>query len=119
MTCKIYQIIDKNNLSYIGSTKLKYLSRRLSQHKWDKKNRGNYRSKLLDLDNCKIKLLETCNEDKRDEREQYWLNNIISVNIKNTYNNKKEITKRYKQFRKSFGGSINNLLCIDVDLFNY
>ena len=121
MDCKIYCIEDINGLKYIGSTKKKYLSQRLAQHKWDKKNRGNYRSRLLDLDNCKIYLLEDCDDDIRNEREQYWIDNDVSVNLKNTHSNKKKITSRYKNFRKSWGGNPetqNNLLLIDVRIFS-
>lgn len=57
----IYCIEDINDLKYIGSTNQK-LNKRLSIHKNDKKRNHYCSSSKLDLDNCKIYELETCNE---------------------------------------------------------
>ena len=75
----IYCIEDCNSLKYVGSTKEK-LNRRLTKHKHDKKRNNGCSSEKIDLDNCKIYSLETCNESNRTERERYWINHIDCVN---------------------------------------
>jgi len=59
-------------LKYVGQT-IKTLKHRLNKHKSDKKaNRSKCcSSKKLDLDNCKIYQLETCDVSHRCEREKY------------------------------------------------
>jgi len=148
---KIYLITDCHNNKYVGQTtqKLKY---RLQKHKYSKKYPNRVcSSNRLNLDDCKIELLEECNKENRFEREKYWINNIDCVND-NKYNfDKKEYGKKYReenkekikekrkdyfkeyhkknkdtknqerQYRCSFGGDeryYNNLLKIDIDLFN-
>jgi len=133
MDCKIYCIEDINNLKYIGSTKQK-LNQRFSAHK--KKNECS--SKLLDLENCEIKVLEICDASHRTLREQYWINNTECINKNNCIldNEKRkkrmrnyrkdnlprlnEYKKNYREYRKSWGGderSNNNLLLININLF--
>ena len=75
----IYCIEDCNSLKYVGSTKKK-LYVRLSNHKTDKKRKSYCSSCKLNLDNCKIYSLETCNESDKKERERYWINKIDCVN---------------------------------------
>ena len=100
MVVNIYCIKDINNLKYVGSTKKK-INDRFSGHLYDKKiNRGYCSSKLLDLDNCKIYLLETCEESNRKEREQYWIDNTACVNIQNTTFDRKEYIKQYREENK-------------------
>ena len=75
----IYCIEDINDLKYVGSTK-QTLKRRLSKHISDKRKKRLYSSSKLDLDNCKIYSLESCNESNRKERESYWINEFDTVN---------------------------------------
>ncbi len=121
MKVKIYCIIDINGLKYVGSTKQK-LHRRLKDHKTDKKHRPhNVSSRLLDLDNCEMILLDECAAYDRKEKEQYWIDNTICVNISNTFHNRKQYTKQSYHYQKSWGGDkryFNNLLEIDINLFN-
>jgi len=80
----VYKITDCNGLNYIGTTVQK-LSYRLNDHRSDKKARRNgMTSSKLDLDNCEITLLETCNHENRNEREQYYMDVTECVNTKNT-----------------------------------
>jgi len=122
MIYKIYLITDCHNKNYVGVTKLT-LKRRLQLHKRDEKKK-NCSSYKLNLDDCKIELLEECTEEDSKERERYWINNIDCVNhLKYNFNRKewrKEYFKKIHLYRVSFGGdqrSNNNLLLIDIDLF--
>ena len=128
MSCKIYCIEDCNGLKYVGSTTQKYLSDRLSQHRYYKKNQDKHRysSCKLDLHNCKIYKLEECDISHRKERERYWINNTDSVNeLKlnfdiNDKGKKRDYDKKLLLYKKSWGGDQrweNNLLKIDVNLF--
>jgi len=83
---KIYCIEDINNLKYVGSTKKKYLSSRLSEHKYKK----DCSCSRLDLNNCRIYLLEECHEENRKSKEQLWIDKINCVNINNTIPNKEK-----------------------------
>jgi len=93
---KIYCIIDINGLRYVGSTKKK-LSYRLSNHKSQK----DCSSKLLNLNDCRIILLEECEECDRKVREQYWIDKIDCVNIVNTIpQDKKEYDRKHYLLNK-------------------
>ena len=95
---KIYCIEDCNGLKYVGSTKQK-LNKRLTQHKCDKK-RKNTSSKKLDLDNCKIYVLEETDEEHRIEREKYWIHKIDCVNVMTYDFDEKEYYTEYYQENK-------------------
>tara|TARA_R110001592_G_scaffold315387_1_gene591401 strand:- start:68 stop:514 length:447 start_codon:yes stop_codon:yes gene_type:complete len=146
MSCKIYCIEDCNQLKYIGST-LQTLKRRLINHRADKKRVHRCSSEKLDLDNCKIYQLESCDVSDRCEKEKYWINHIDCVNERKMNFNKKKYDKEYhienkerkkeycdkhkerkkeydknkRIYEKSWGGEIkygnNSLLKIDVNLF--
>ena len=75
----IYCIEDINDLKYVGSTKMK-LSERLYGHISNKRLDRYCSSKKLNLDNCIIYSLESCNESNRKERESYWIDKIDCVN---------------------------------------
>ncbi len=96
----IYCIEDCNSLKYVGSTK-NTLKKRLKGHKQNKREKNNTcSSDKLDLDNCKIYSLETCNESNRMEIEKYWINKIDCVNsIK--YIGRKESLSRYNASDKN------------------
>ena len=131
---KIYCITDINNLNYVGKTKSP-LNHRLNQHRHNKKTRGSYTSKLLDLDNCEIKELCICNKEESRDLEYYWINKIDCVNKANgsfdrnkwardKYQNNKETIVIHRgiirEYRKTWGGDkryYNNLLEIDCNLF--
>ncbi len=125
---KIYCIEDCNGLKYVGSTK-RTLKERFNHHKSHK----NCSSRKLDLDNCKMYILEETDEEHKQEREQYWIDNTECVNYLNAIQDKhtvkeyrrkweqtpkrkeykKAYMKSYRQYRKSW----DDLLKIDVDLF--
>jgi len=112
---KVYCVEDINGLKYVGITK-RSLSIRLTEHKRDIKHK-NCSSKKLNLDNCKITLLEEC-EDKN--REIYWIKKIDCVNHNNYERDIKQYQKNLALYRKSWGGQKrwnNNLLEIDIDIF--
>ena len=133
---RIYYIKDINDLKYVGSTK-KTLVRRLSGHKVDKKRDRKLTSSKLDLENCEIYEIETCDEIDRNEREQYWIDRIDCVNRYNTIHdyenygkdyyrkNKEHLSnqrKKLNNYRMTWGGDIRglecNLLKIDLSVFN-
>ena len=131
---KIYLITDCHNKKYVGHTKLT-LKRRLQLHRRDEKKK-NCSSYKLNLEDCKIELLEECNKENSKERERYWINTIDCVNNNKLNFDKKEYNKEYNEknkekikeykkdvriYRASFGGDErchNNLLKIDIYLFN-
>jgi len=95
----IYCIEDINNLKYVGSTKLT-LKERFKSHKSHKKRDMNISSSKLDLDNCKMYSLETCNESNRMERESYWINKLDCVNVLKLNYDNKAFCSRYYQDNK-------------------
>lgn len=96
---KIYAIIDKNGAVYVGSTK-QNLKKRFCQHrchtqKW---------YQTIDFKNSEIKELEVCDDSKRYEREQYWIDVFSAVNKSKAgagpvgfYPDQKEINRRREQ----------------------
>jgi hypothetical protein len=78
---KIYCVEDINDLKYVGSTK-RNLRVRINEHRSEKKNKPNKNtsSYQLNLEYCIIYLLEECSEEDRNEREQYWIDNLDCVN---------------------------------------
>jgi len=88
---KIYCIEDCDGLKYVGST-IQTLKRRFNQHKCSK----TCMSRKLNLDDCRIYTLEECDDNKRKEREQYWINHTACVNKYKVFRNKKEHNKIVK-----------------------
>ena len=143
---KIYKIVcNKTQKIYYGSTTEFYISRRLSKHKNDYKNyllkKKNYIScyEVLKNNDFYIELVEKVNCNSIDElykRERYYIENFDCVNkyipgrTRKEYkkDNKEYIDKQNKKyrettlkFRNSWGGdsrNSNNLLKIDINLFN-
>jgi hypothetical protein len=96
----IYKITDINGLCYVGSTR-QNIRHRLSNHTYKKKKNIRYcSSHKLDLDNCEIEVLETCNPEIRYEREKHYINTIDCVNqIKYNFD-EKEYQKEYREQNK-------------------
>ena len=83
----IYKIVDNTNGNiYVGSTQqlLKY---RKKQHE-SKYNPCRSRE-IIKNNDYYFELIEECEEDKRNEREQYWIDKYDCVNKKETYNARK------------------------------
>jgi len=120
----IYCIEDINGLKYVGST-IQSLQLRMYGHI----HKTSCSSRALDLHNSKIYELEKCELSKKKERERYWINKIDCVNIKKLNFNRHEFLLNHNSYKKklyyyqnSWGGdkrSNNNLLEIDIDLFNF
>lgn len=137
----IYLIEDINGLKYVGST-CHTLSRRLSNHRSDKKCGRGCTSHQLDLDNCEISAIDECDENHRIEREKHHISSVECVNqLKYVFDKgqymkgylkdnaakikkqKSLVETRRKNWINSFGGNwrrgndLNNLLLIGDDLF--
>ena len=127
---KIYCIEDVNGNKYIGSTG-QLLKSRLCHHRCH----TTCSSGKLDLYNSFIYTIEECDEENRNEREQYWIDNTECVNIINVIRDKKKRKEYEKQwyidnldkrkqlynYQKSWCGDKrynNNLLQIDIDIFH-
>ena len=93
----IYCIEDINDLRYVGSTTQK-LKRRLTGHRCQK----TCSSSKLNLHNCIIFPLETCEESNRSEREKYWINKLDCVNTNKLNFDKNEYNKKYANKRKQY-----------------
>jgi len=124
----IYRIFNETH-NYIGSTKNLY--NRMHVHKC-KTCKYKCSSKIIiESGSYDVEILEECDDDLRLEREQYWINQFDCVNKTNPIAKKdwdkrnkekiKEWKKKDKQYKDSWGGdkrSNNNLLCIDINIFN-
>jgi len=96
----IYCIEDINDLKYVGLTTRK-INIRLIEHRYDKKtNKKKCSSKLLDLNNCEIIVLEECEESNKKEREKYWINKIDCVNKYDLTFDVKEYDRKRNQTEK-------------------
>ena len=126
----IYRIFN-DNYNYIGSTKNLY--KRMSVNKTkDKKNKKRTCSSKMIIQSGEydVEILEECDDNKRKEREQYWIdkfecvNKINATRVKNWNRDNKERIKNYKQhwkkYQDSWGGdkrNNNNLLEIEPTIF--
>jgi len=130
----IYKIVDNTNGNiYVGST-INYIER-----KYGHKNKKKTSSKqIIDNDDYKFIVIEECDESLRFQREEFWINNLDTVNIvRHPYSfNQKEYNKKWnannKEYKKqhnitrnswifSFGETCrdwNNLTKIHMDLFD-
>ena len=87
---------NKTNMLYIGSTKMT-LMKRLYVHK-NKKDCRSY--KIIDNNDYIIYEIEKCDENMRDIREQYWLDNTDNINFKNVMGrNKEKLKLNSKKYR--------------------
>ena len=145
---KIYKIIDNTNGNvYVGKTTQKYLSNRISTHRYDYKTNnknGSVSREIIKNGDYRVELIE---ETHDKSRERYWIENTDCVNkiipgrtakewrkdnkdrLAN-YNKERyekhrdkncEKFKQYNEYRYSWGGDLRNdncnLLKIDVNLF--
>ena len=134
MSAKIYCIeCLETGEKYIGSTKEKYLSDRISGHRCDAKNKSCSSKQIIERDKYKYYLIEEVELSQRYIREQYHMDNTDKcINKRSAYGlNRKEYYKQYNQlnkdkqkeyykFKRSWGGykrRNNNLLEIDLSLF--
>jgi predicted GIY-YIG superfamily endonuclease len=123
----IYRIYNDSH-NYIGSTK--NMCKRISVHKTPKNECSS--KIIIESGNYSVEILEECQENKRNEREQYWIDRFECVNVNNPIAKKdwdkkpenkiamKEWKRKDKQYKDSWGGdkrSNNNLLCISIDIF--
>ena len=145
---KIYKIIDNTNGNvYVGKTTQKYLSNRISTHRYDYKTNnknGSVSREIIKNGDYRVELIEET-DDKT--RERYWIENTDCVNkiipgrtakewrkdnkesikIKQAANHLRnrdknlDKFKQYNEYRYSWGGDLRNdncnLLKIDVNLF--
>jgi hypothetical protein len=107
----IYKIhSDNGDKVYIGSTRKKYLCARWSDHRSKYRTGKGRHCASYDLfneygmDNCKIQLLEECDEGLRYERERHWITetpNCINI-VKNTNLTKEEKKAYHTEWRKKW-----------------
>jgi len=130
------------NMLYIGSTQ-DTLHNRLNFHK--SKSNGCMSRKIINNNDYNIYEIERCDENIRDIREQYWIDNTDNINHNNVISDRKEYIKKYNEYyrnnilnkddnkkyqkkyhkkyhkyKSSWGGddrSNNKLLLIDINLF--
>jgi group I intron endonuclease len=107
----IYKIFsEKGDKVYIGSTRKKYLSNRWACHrsKYRLKQGGHCASyELFDeygMENCKIQLLEECDESIRYERERHWIQatpHCVNI-VKNSNLTREEKRAYHTEWRKKW-----------------
>tara|TARA_R110000822_G_scaffold136532_1_gene274010 strand:- start:9177 stop:9539 length:363 start_codon:yes stop_codon:yes gene_type:complete len=116
----IYKIVDNTNGNiYVGSTNA------LPQRKWKHKNYTKYSSReIIKNNDYYFEVIEKCEEDKRYEREQYWMDNLDNVINKKLAIRSRERELNYRKnlyhYQNSWGGDYrvnNNLLKINPNLF--
>tara|TARA_R110002049_G_C8767693_1_gene529534 strand:+ start:76 stop:477 length:402 start_codon:yes stop_codon:yes gene_type:complete len=89
----IYKIVDNTDgRIYVGSTDQK-IHRRMNGHKSPCNKCSS--KQITDDNDYDVFIIEECDESIRKEREQYWMDNLICVNIHNTVWNEKEYKKEY------------------------
>lgn len=94
----IYKIVDNTNGNiYVGSTN-QQLHRRIACHK--KKNNDCSSKEIIKNNNYDVSIIEECNEENRNEREQFYIDSLDCVNIKNTVWNEKKYNKEYIEKNK-------------------
>ena len=109
---KIYKLVSfQTDKCYIGSTTIRYLSQRLTQHKSDvKRNRPISSIEIAKFDDCEIVLIENypCNDFyELRARERYWIeqepncvNKMFPTRTKKEYRdlNKEVIQAQCKEY---------------------
>ena len=125
----IYKIVDNTNGNiYVGSTN-QLLRRRIASHK---KHRECTSREIIKNNNYDFIIIEECNEENRNEREQYYIDTLSCVNKKKAFGqvnrqseeykkNKKEYDKNRKAWRMTWGETtrdVCNLFYTKSDLFS-
>lgn len=120
---KIYKISNSVGLCYIGSTTQKYLSRRLSCHKYHfkkwQKGQNNYISsfEVIQGSNIKIELLEEVKEKTQLLiRERFYIDNLNCVNKNKPTRTAKEWCTINKNHHRQL---INNWRIKNKDKINF
>ena len=118
---KIYKIVDcENGNTYIGCTKQKYISKRLSRHR---EATNTCSSKMIINNNNYIyELVEICNLDNVRERERFHINNTencININKLNGINKERKNlrNKLYMRQRRATAKKWGDLYHIQTDIF--
>ena len=89
----IYKIVDKDTgETYVGSTSQK-IHRRMKTH-LQTYSRCSSRS-IIEKNNYDVIIIEDCDENDRNEREQYWIDNTDCVNIKNPIFDRKAYKRKW------------------------
>tara|TARA_R100000541_G_scaffold768_1_gene4399 strand:+ start:20 stop:421 length:402 start_codon:yes stop_codon:yes gene_type:complete len=100
----IYKIQDNTNGNiYIGSTK-QPIHRRMINHK--KEDNTCSSKEIIKNNNYDVIVVEECNETNRNEREQFYIDTLDCVNIKNVIYDEKKYKKEYyiknKEHKKEY-----------------
>jgi predicted GIY-YIG superfamily endonuclease len=118
---KIYKIVDcENGETYIGSTKQKYISKRISRHR---EATNTCSSKMIINNNNYIyELVEICDFDNIKERERFHINNTENCINKNKLNGlnkerKNLRNKLYMRQRRATEKKWGDLYHIQTDIF--
>ena len=91
---QIYKIIDNTNGNiYVGSTNQK-ICHRMSNHKNPNHNKC-ISKEIIKNNDYQVIVIEECDEKIRNEREQYWIDNLDCINIQNTFHNSKKYKREY------------------------
>jgi len=101
---KIYKIVcDETNLTYYGSTRQKYISMRLYDHRHKKKR--NQKSGIDGMTNPKIYLVEKFSCESKEElekRERFFIENNDCINKYIPTRKKEEWIDDYKLYKKEY-----------------
>ncbi len=100
----IYKMTCETGKTYYGST-CRDLKVRLLEHKRHKRNT------CKNFINPNIELLETCEKEKQNERERYFINNFECVNHKQPGRHWKDNDELHKTKRKEYYEKIKNKVC--------
>tara|TARA_Y100001937_G_scaffold43725_1_gene61681 strand:- start:5596 stop:6021 length:426 start_codon:yes stop_codon:yes gene_type:complete len=101
----IYKIVDNTNGNvYVGSTNQK-IHRRMNTHKQMLRCSS---SKIIKNNNYSVYIIEECDNKDRNKREEYWIKNLHTINIKRNVDSfdlkeyKKEYTIKNKEHKKQY-----------------
>ena len=97
----IYKMTCETGKTYYGSTG-RELKVRLLEHQRHKKNT------CKDFINPKIELLETCEKEKRNERERHYIKTFDCVNYKQPGRHYNDNDEDHMKYRKEYYQKIKN-----------
>lgn len=94
----IYQILDNTSGKvYVGSTN-QTINQRMSTHK--SKNNMCSSKEIIKNNDYEVSIIEECINDVKQKREQYYIDKLDCVNIKNALYDEKEYLKNYRIIHK-------------------